>query len=177
MGVETSELVWTRAGGRCEYCRIHQAQVELTHHIEHIVARKQGGSDNESNLCLACERCNLFKGSDLTGIDPATSEVERLFNPRTQAWAEHFALRGALIVGLTPTGRTTVRVLSMNAGQRLQLRAALIARDDVTAAQDGGQRLKQRDVDLSARGHKVQWRATMSNDPRYALQLTPHARI
>jgi hypothetical protein len=38
-----------------------------------------------------------------------------------------FELRGPLIVGLTPTGRATVRGLSMNAGQRLQLRAALIA--------------------------------------------------
>ena len=91
------------------------------------MARKHGGPDDPSNLCVACERCNLFKGSDLTGIDPATGQVERLFNPRTQAWADHFELRGPLIVGLTPTGRATVRVLSMNAGQRLQLRAALIA--------------------------------------------------
>src|SRR3954452_22796391 len=113
-------------GGRCEYCRVHQDHVELSHHIEHIVAKKHGGPDDPSNLCIACERCNLFKGSDLTGIDPETGEVERLFNPRTQVWAEHFELRGPLIMGLTPTGRTTVRVLSMNAGQRLQLRAALI---------------------------------------------------
>jgi hypothetical protein len=53
--------------------------------------------------------------------------VVRLFNPREQAWGEHFELQGPLIAGLTPTGRVTVRVLSMNAGQRLQLRAALIA--------------------------------------------------
>ena len=127
MDVATRALVWTRAEGRCEYCRVHQDHVELTHHIEHIVARKHGGPDDPSNLCVACERCNVFKGSDLTGIDPATGQVERLFNPRTQTWAEHFELRGPLIVGLTPTGRATVRVLSMNAGQRLQLRAALIA--------------------------------------------------
>ena len=127
MDVATRARVWTRAEGRCEYCRVHQDHVELTHHIEHIVARKHGGPDDPSNLCVACERCNVFKGSDLTGIDPATGQVERLFNPRTQTWAEHFELRGPLIVGLTPTGRSTVRVLSMNAGQRLQLRAALIA--------------------------------------------------
>lgn len=127
MDQATRALVWTRAGGRCEYCRVHQDHVELTHHVEHIVSKKHGGPDDPSNLCVACERCNLFKGSDLTGIDPVTGEVERLFNPRTQAWAEHFELRGPLIVGLTPAGRTTVRVLSMNAGQRLQLRAALIA--------------------------------------------------
>jgi hypothetical protein len=127
MDAPTRALLWARAGGRCEYCRVHQDHVELSHHIEHIVARKHGGADDLSNLCVACGRCNLFKGSDLTGIDPATGQVERLFNPRTQAWVDHFKLRGPLIVGLTPTGRATVRVLSMNAGQRLQLRAALIA--------------------------------------------------
>jgi len=127
MDSATRRLVWERAEGRCEYCRIHQDHVELSHHIEHIVARKHGGTDDTSNLCVACERCTLFKGSDLTGIDPQTGEVERLFHPRTQAWVEHFELRGPFIVGLTPTGRTTVRVLSMNAGQRLQLRAALIS--------------------------------------------------
>ena len=88
---------------------------------------KHGGSDDPSNLCLACERCNLFKGSDLTGFDSVTGLVDRLFNPREQSWADHFELQGPLIVGRTPTGRATVQVLSMNAGQRLQLRGALLA--------------------------------------------------
>jgi hypothetical protein len=127
MDAATRSLVWTRAQGHCEYCRLHQDHAELAHHVEHIVARKHGGTDDPANLCLACERCNLFKGSDLTGIDPVTGGVERLFHPRTQEWADHFDLRGPLIVGRTPTGRATVRVLSMNAGQRLQLRAALVA--------------------------------------------------
>lgn len=127
MDQATQALVRTRAEDRCEYCRLHQDYAELVHHIEHIVSKKHGGSDDPSNLCNACERCNLFKGSDLTGIDPETGEVERLFNPRTQVWGEHFELHGPLIVGLTPAGRTTVRVLSMNAGQRLQLRATLHA--------------------------------------------------
>ena len=81
----------------------------------------------ESNLCVACERCNLFKGSDLTGIDPKTGEVERLFNPRIRRGPSTSSFAARSSSGLTPTGRTTVRVLSMNAGQRLQLRAALVA--------------------------------------------------
>jgi hypothetical protein len=55
-----------------------------------------------SIICLACERCNLFKGSDLTGFDPVTGLVERLFNSREQSWADHFELQGPLIVGRTP---------------------------------------------------------------------------
>ena len=127
MDAATRALVRTRAGNRCEYCLIAQSHVELSHHIEHIMALKHGGSDDLSNLCLACARCNLFKGSDLTGFDAVTGLVERLFNPREQAWADHFELQGPLIVGRTPTGRVTVQVLSMNEGQRLQLRGALVA--------------------------------------------------
>src|SRR5438034_689988 len=100
MDATTRRLVWTRAGNRCEYGLVHQDHVELSHHVEHIVARKHGGVDDPSHLCLSCERCNLFKGSDLTGIDPQTGQVERLYHPRMQTWAEHFEHRGPLIVGL-----------------------------------------------------------------------------
>jgi hypothetical protein len=86
-----------------------------------------GTVDPEDQPADACERCNLFKGSDLAGIDPQTGQVERLYNPRADTWAQHFELRGPLIVGRRATSRATVEVLSMNAGQRLQLRAALIA--------------------------------------------------
>jgi hypothetical protein len=31
--------------------------------VEHIVARANGGTNRVSNLCLACERCNIAKGT------------------------------------------------------------------------------------------------------------------
>jgi hypothetical protein len=37
-----------------------------------------------------------------------------LFNPRAQAWAEHFRWEGVRVVPLTPTGRATVAALAMN---------------------------------------------------------------
>jgi len=123
----TRALVRSRAGNRCEYCLIHQDHAELSHHIEHIVAVKHGGSDDLLNLCLACQRCNLHKGSDLTGFDAVSGSVERLFHPREQSWADHFELRGPFVSGRTPTGRVTVHLLAMNAGERLQLRGALLA--------------------------------------------------
>jgi len=33
----TRELVWRRAGGRCEYCLLRQEHSQLTHHVEHVV--------------------------------------------------------------------------------------------------------------------------------------------
>jgi hypothetical protein len=71
--------------------------------------------------------CNLYKGSDLFSYDPLSGEFIRLYNPREQAWSDHFDLRGSRIVGQTPCGRTTVRLLRMNAGNRLAQREVLIA--------------------------------------------------
>ncbi len=127
MDATIKRSVRDRARHRCEYCRLPQAaQPYVTFHIEHVLPRKHGGSDDPSNLALACERCNAFKETDLSGIDPDTGQVERLFDPRTQDWADHFELRGALIVGRTSTGRATVAVLRMNEDRRVPLRAEIL---------------------------------------------------
>lgn len=67
----------------------------------------------------------MLKGTNLSGIDPDTSAMVRLFHPRHDRWEEHFALVGERVVGLTATGRATVWLLQMNAPDRLELRAAL----------------------------------------------------
>jgi len=123
MTAATRALVRERAGNRCEYCQIHQEDSPLAaHHIEHIRPLKHGGSGDESNLCLACIDCNLHKGPNLTGIDPLTDSVTPLFHPRQQRWEEHFRWEGIHIAGLTDVGRTTIRVLSMNSDEQLELR-------------------------------------------------------
>jgi hypothetical protein len=122
----TRRLVRTRADDRCEYCLFPQAYAETRHHVEHIVARQHGGGDEDVNLALACQHCNAHKGPNLTGIDPDTGAVVSLFHPRREAWADHFLLRGALILGRTAMGRATVAVLAMNARPRLDVRRALI---------------------------------------------------
>ncbi len=96
----------------------------IAFHVEHIIPRKHGGSDQLDNLALACPDCNLHKGSDLTGIDPETGVVTRLFEPRIQQWDEHFVWEGLRIVGRTAPGRTTVRVLDLNSPARMCLRLA-----------------------------------------------------
>lgn len=114
-----------RAANRCEYCQTHQDDSPLAaHHIEHIRPIKHGGDDDEENLCLACIDCNLHKGPNLTGIDPVTDEVTVLFNPRHQRWDDHFEWDGIHIVGKTPEGRATIRVLCMNSDEQLELRMA-----------------------------------------------------
>ncbi len=121
----TRNLVRERAGHRCEYCLLHQEDSPLAPlHIEHIIPKKHDGDDDPDNLALACIDCNLHKGTNLTGIDPETQEITRLFHPRRDRWAECFEWAGVVIVGRSAVGRTTVRVLSMNSDDQIALRSS-----------------------------------------------------
>jgi hypothetical protein len=122
------DFVRRRAGGNCEYCLFPEEFSRLSHHIEHIVAKQHGGSDQMDNLALACHRCNLTKGPNLSGVDPASGLTTPLFHPRLERWEDHFFIRGALIEGATPTGRATIQVLAMNDARRLEARSALLLR-------------------------------------------------
>jgi hypothetical protein len=66
----------------------------------------------------------LHKGSDLTGIEPGSSQVMPLFNPRRDGWDEHFEWDGLRIVGKSAVGRTTARLLQFNAPAKLRVRRA-----------------------------------------------------
>jgi HNH endonuclease len=125
MDAAIRERIRLRAGGRCEYCLLPQKDSALIHHLEHIVAKQHGGSDDESNLALACHRCNLHKGPNLTGIDPLTGDLAPPFHPRLHRWPEHFVFQGVRIEGISSTGRATIQVLAMNDARRLELRREL----------------------------------------------------
>jgi hypothetical protein len=80
-----------RAGDRGEYCRLRQVHRPLSHHIEPIAARQNGGGFDPSNFALACHRCNLHKGPNLSRADPLTGNVELLFHPRRDFWNDPFS--------------------------------------------------------------------------------------
>jgi hypothetical protein len=122
MDVKLRQFVRARAGQRCEYCVLPQEFSELRFHIEHVTPRQHGGDDDADNLALACPDCNLRKGPNLTGIDPQTGEVVRLFHPRRDSWFDHFAYEEQYVVGTTSVGRTTVTLLEMNDPERRRIR-------------------------------------------------------
>lgn len=117
--------VAARAVYRCEYCGIAESDDLFAFHVEHVIPLKHGGSSALDNLAFACQNCNLHKGSNLSGIDPASGAVVELFNPRQQPWSEHFSSDQSHIHGTSSAGRATVRVLSMNDADRVQLRSIL----------------------------------------------------
>jgi len=93
--------------------------------MEHIIPQAKGGGTVEENLWLSCRLCNEAKGVLTEAVDPISSTVAPLFNPRTQVWAEHFAWSedGAQVIGRTPTGRATVVALKLNSELHVRARA------------------------------------------------------
>jgi hypothetical protein len=121
-------FVRARAGGRCEYCRLHETDLPLfPFHAEHVIARKHHGTNDPSNLAWSCHECNFGKASNLSGRDMVSGRVVRLFDPRRQRWKRHFRYDGALLVGLTACGRATIDVLNINKPKRVDLRELLVA--------------------------------------------------
>jgi len=58
-GYEVREYLLEKWQRKCAYCNKTNTPLQ----IEHIIAKSKGGSDRVSNLCLACEKCNLQKGN------------------------------------------------------------------------------------------------------------------
>jgi hypothetical protein len=116
-------LVIQRADNRCEYCGISQIGQVATFHIDHIVPVVADGETIAENLALACVSCSLRKGARQNLEDSETGKVVSIFNPRQQAWKEHFDWNGVQVVGLTATGRATVQALDLNRATMLAIRA------------------------------------------------------
>jgi hypothetical protein len=119
-----------RAQKRCEYCqRPDDRELNVyPHEVDHVTARKHGGTTEAKNLAYACFDCNRHKGTDLSSVDPRTGKVTQLFNPRTQRWSRPFRLHvKGTIMPHTAVGRATARLLHFDDPIRVQIRADLIA--------------------------------------------------
>ena len=127
MTAKLREKVRRQASGRCEYCRLPERVSPLRFQVDHIIAKKHRGGEALRNLAWSCADCNAHKGSDLSGIDPDTSRLEHLYNPRIDLWEEHFICERGEMRGKTAIGRVTVTLLEMNRPERVALRFELIA--------------------------------------------------
>lgn len=126
MDAALRRLVVDRAQGRCEYCLTPAALATLPHQIDHIRAQKHRGPTSADNLCYACAECNAPKGPNISGIDPHSGRMVRLFHPRRDVWREHFEWDGPSLRGRTSIGRATIEVLNINLPERVETRRLLI---------------------------------------------------
>jgi hypothetical protein len=121
------QQVSQRANQRCEYCRKPEGVSQYSHHVDHIIALRHGGTSSLDNLAWACFQCNSTKTTDIASYDSETKQLTPLYNPRNQEWDDHFVVRGSVIEGKTPVGRvTTVRILQMNHPDQVETREHLI---------------------------------------------------
>lgn len=118
-------LVIERAAGRCEYCRIREADTFYGCQIDHIIAEKHHGSTIESYSALTCAYCNRYKGTDIGSIAKSTGEYVRFYNPRTDNWLEHFCIVRFEILPLTPIGETFSMILRFDDPDRILERKAI----------------------------------------------------
>jgi hypothetical protein len=110
------DRVAQQARYRCGYCLTAEAIVGTPMEIDHIIPQSLGGPTEEGNLWLACSLCNTHKSNRIAALDTVSGKIVRLFDPRRQAWHEHFAWTtyGDRIIGTTPIGRATVIALNLN---------------------------------------------------------------
>lgn len=58
-GYEVREYLLTKWNRQCAYCGVSGIPLQ----VEHIHPKAKGGSNRISNLCLACQPCNIKKGT------------------------------------------------------------------------------------------------------------------
>jgi hypothetical protein len=121
---DISRQVRKRAGGRCEYCRMHESLQGATFHLEHICPRAAGGGFVLDNLALACPSCNLHKSDRLRLTDAETGIEVSLFDPRRDQWTEHFHFIEFHVAGLSPVGRAAIAAFDLNSERRIRIRQA-----------------------------------------------------
>ncbi len=96
----------------------------VTFEADHIIPKARGGATTLDNLALSCPLCNDAKATKYTGYDEDTQSIVPLFNPRQQVWEEHFEWSTDFgeIIGKTPVGRATVKLLDMNRPRAIIMR-------------------------------------------------------
>ncbi len=122
----TQQQIRARANYLCEFCHADERWQYVRFTVDHVLPVSLGGSDNLTNLTLACFHCNRRKANHLTGIDPQSQTEVPLFNPRQDRWREHFiwSMDGISIEGISTIGRATVAALLLNRDRVIPIRTA-----------------------------------------------------
>jgi hypothetical protein len=120
------DRVAAQARHRCGYCLTQQTVVGTPMELDHLIPEALGGRTEEANLWLACSLCNDAKNCRISALDPDSGVMVRLFNPREQAWSDHFRWSeyGDHVVALTSIGRATLDALNLNRPVLVQARRA-----------------------------------------------------
>ena len=109
----------------CEYCLMHERDMIMGAHIDHIISIKHGGRTIISNLAFSCVSCNVNKGSDIATVLLPKTDLVPFFNPRVNNWSAHFRYEEGSIIPLNDIGSATEKILQFNTIERVQRRMLL----------------------------------------------------
>jgi hypothetical protein len=85
ISLRTRIAILTRDGYRCTYCG--RTSKETILHVDHVLPRAHGGSNDRSNLVTACQDCNLGKSAELIALPETTDpEVSRSGHAYVSRW-------------------------------------------------------------------------------------------
>jgi hypothetical protein len=126
--VAEQQQIIERADRRCEYCKSTMDHSPQPFAVEHVTPVAEGGETTLENLALACGGCNGHKHTKIQALDPLTKTQAPLYHPRQQFWGDHFCWSedSLEMLGLTPTGRSTINALRLNRPSVVNLRKLLI---------------------------------------------------
>lgn len=96
--------------------------------MEHTFPASRGGKASFRNLAFSCGGCNGRKYIKTHFLDLQTDRIVPLFNPRKQAWKDHFrwSIDGLRMEALTDVGRATISALELNRAELIKQRRVLI---------------------------------------------------
>jgi 5-methylcytosine-specific restriction endonuclease McrA len=105
LGYEVREYLLNKWDRKCTYCEVKDMPLQ----VEHVVPKAKGGSNRISNLCLACEKCNLKKGTSdlkefLTGSPQLLNKIQSQLKAPLKDAAAVNSTRWALFNRLKLTG-------------------------------------------------------------------------
>jgi HNH endonuclease len=125
---EQRKEVIIRASKCCEYCKSQDKYSPTAFTIDHIVPQSLDGTSDFENLAYACFLCNRLKSNKLNIFDSLSRKWIPLFNPRKDDWNEHFSWSEdtTKIIGLTSTGRCTIKELKLNREKLIEYRNCII---------------------------------------------------
>ncbi len=112
MNNELVELVWLRAGNRCEYCHFPAEVAWLPFQIDHVIAEKHGGFSDANNLALI----------------PRVIQSRQFNCFIPDAKFGRITFHGEVIFGMVerPRGEQRLPLLRINSPDALEFRASLL---------------------------------------------------
>lgn len=113
-------VLWEKCGGICALCDQPMQPVAAKVHIDHILARAVGGTDDESNLQAVHQSCNSRKGHR-----PLAEAIVRI---RTTPVGYHAVRPGYTTVAFHLDPLLLDRLDDYQFGNRIPSRAAAIKR-------------------------------------------------